>query len=118
MSPSLSSRESKALKGRGKKTHEDSDGDEDRVDITVVSLDDHEFYLGMDFLDTVKAFIVSYVSTLSITADGQAHSIPMRQEGKNESMLPALQFSKVREPSYLASLKKDEGLTCVTPTSP
>jgi len=46
-------------------------------DITIAPLDDQKFYLRMNFLDKAKAFIVPYTSTLFITADGQAHAIPV-----------------------------------------
>jgi len=49
-----------------------------KIDITVTPLDDQKFYLGMDFLDKARAFIVPYASTLFIMADGQAHAIPMK----------------------------------------
>jgi len=51
-----------------------------KADITIASLNDKKFYLGMDFLDRVNAFIVPYASTFSITVDGQAHAIPVRGE--------------------------------------
>jgi len=84
-----------------------------KVDITVAPLDDRKIYLGMDFLDRAKAFIVPYASNLFITADGQVHSIPMRREAKKERMLPALRFSKDKEPDYLATLKRDARPMCV-----
>ena len=46
-----------------------------KIDITVAPLDDRKFYLGMDFLDKARAFIVPYASSLFITADGQMHAI-------------------------------------------
>jgi len=49
-----------------------------KADITVVSLDDRKFNLGMDILGRAKAFIVPYACTLFIAADGQAPAIPMR----------------------------------------
>ena len=67
-----------------------------KVDINTASLDDRKFYLGMDFFDRAKAFIVSYASTLFIMVDGQVHLIPMRQETKKKRVLPALRFSKIR----------------------
>jgi len=49
-----------------------------KIDITIAPLDDRKFYLGMDFLDKARAFIVPYASTLFIMVDGQAHAIPMK----------------------------------------
>ena len=70
----------------------------------------------MNFLDKVKAFIVSYASTLFIMADGQVHSISMRREAKKERVLPDFRFPEDKEPGYLASLKRDERPMCVKPS--
>jgi len=40
-----------------------------KVDITIAPLDDRKFYLGMDFLDSAKTFIVPYANTLFITGN-------------------------------------------------
>ena len=64
----------------------------------------------MDFLHKASAFIVPYASTLFIMVDGQAHTIPMKRDAEKKRVLPALQFSINREPSQLASLKRDKGL--------
>ena len=61
-----------------------------KIDITVAPLDDQKFYLGMDFLDKARAFIVPYASTLFITTNGQVHAIPMRWDVGKERILPAL----------------------------
>ena len=63
------------------------------IDITVAPFDDQQLYLGMDFLDKVRAFIVPYASTLFIMADRQAHAIPMKWDAEKKRVLPALQFS-------------------------
>ena len=42
----------------------------DKVDITVASLDDRKFYLGMNFLYKAKAIIVPDASTLFIMDNG------------------------------------------------
>jgi len=89
-----------------------------KVDITVASLDDRKFYLGMDFLDKAKAFIVPYANTLFIMVDGQAHAIPMKRDAKKERVLPALQFSIHREVGHLAAFKRDEGAMCVKTSTP
>jgi len=41
-----------------------------KIGTIVPFLDENRFYLGMDFLDRAKAFIVPYASTLFITVDG------------------------------------------------
>jgi len=86
-----------------------------KVHINVSPLDDRKFYLGMDFLDKTKDFIIPYAKTLFITADGQVHSIPMRREAEKERVLPALRFSKNQEPGYLTALKTDERPMYVKP---
>ena len=48
-----------------------------KVNIIVALLKDRKFYLGMDFLDLAKAFIVPYASTLFIIDKEQAHVVPM-----------------------------------------
>ena len=89
-----------------------------KVDITVAPLDDRKFYLGMDFLDKAKAFIVPYASTLFIMVDGQAHAIPIKRDAEKEKVLPALQFSIHRETGHLAAPKRDEGAICVKASTP
>jgi len=86
-----------------------------KVNITVTPFDYQKFYLGMDFLDRAKDFIVPHANTLFIMGDGQTQAIPMRREAKEERELSALQFSRNGELGYLATLKRDEGSTCVMP---
>ena len=59
-----------------------------KIDITVAPLDDRKFYLGMDFLDKARAFIVPYPSILFIMADGQAHEILMRCMPRRKGSCP------------------------------
>jgi len=70
----------------------------------------------MDILDRAKAFIVLYVSTMFITANGQAHAIAIRGDNEKERVLPALCFSKDKEPGHLSALKRNEGPMCVKPS--
>jgi len=42
-----------------------------KVDITISPLDDKKFYLGIDFLDMVKTFLVPYTNTMCIMEKGQ-----------------------------------------------
>ena len=49
-----------------------------KFDIIVIPLDDRKFYMGMDFLDITKAFIVPYASTMFIIDNRQVYAIPMR----------------------------------------
>ena len=74
-----------------------------KVDITITSLDDQKFYMGMNFLDKAKVVIVAHASTLFITENGQAHEIPLRRETQKEKVLPALRLMESREVGYLAT---------------
>jgi len=89
-----------------------------KIDITIVPLDDRKFYLGMDFLDKARAFIVPYASALFVMVDGQAHAIPMKWDAEKERVLPTLQFSINRELGHLASLKRDKVPMCIKATTP
>jgi len=61
-----------------------------KVDTTVYPLNDRKFYLGMNFLDRAKAFIIPYVNPLFITGDRQAHAMSIRREAEEETVLPTL----------------------------
>ena len=76
------------------------------------------YYLGMDFLDKARAFIIPYASTLFIMGNGQACAIPMKRDAEKKRILPALQFSINREPGHLAALKRDKGPMCIKATTP
>ena len=82
-----------------------------KVDITVAPLDDKKFYLGIDFLDVVKAHLVPYTDTLCIMETGQPYNVPMKRGIDEGNMLSALQFSKglkKKEPPFPATLKMEE----------
>ena len=82
-----------------------------KADITVAPLDDKKFYLGIDFLDTVKAFLVPYANTMCIMETGKPCVVPVKREINEQNMISALQLSKgvkKNEPTYLATLKLDE----------
>jgi len=49
-----------------------------KVNIIAAPLDDRKFYLGMDFLERAKDFMVPYGNTLFSTTNGQLHEISMR----------------------------------------
>ena len=50
-----------------------------------------------------------------VTAD-ECIKFPLRREDEKEKILPTLQFSKDKQPSYLAPLKRDEEPMCVKPS--
>jgi len=72
----------------------------------------------MNFLDRAKAFIVPYANTLFITANEQAHSIPMRWQVKKEWVLLGFRFSKDKELGNLTFLKREDMPMCVKPSIP
>jgi len=66
---------------------------------------------GIDFLDTVKAFLMPYTKPCVSWKWGQAYVVSMKREINEGKMLSTLQFSKgiyKKEPTYLATLKIDE----------
>ena len=82
-----------------------------KADITVAPLDDKKFYLGINFLDEVKAFLEPYTDTMCIMETGEPCVVPVKRELSEGQMLSTLQVSKgVRknEPTFLATLKIGE----------
>ena len=78
-----------------------------KVDITIAPIDDQRFYLGMDFLDMVKAFLVPYTNTMCIMENGQPCMVPIKRELSQDMMVSAIQLSKGvkrKEPTFLATL--------------
>jgi len=82
-----------------------------KADIIVAPLDDKKFYLGIDFLDTVKAFLMPHTNTMCIMETGQPCVVLVKREVNESKMLSALQVSKGfkrKEPTFLATLKMEE----------
>ena len=82
-----------------------------KADITVAPLDDKKFYLGIDFLDMVKAFLMPHTNTMCIMETGEPCVIPVKREANEKTMLSALQVSrgfKKKEPTFLATLRMEE----------
>ena len=88
------------------------------VNIIVARLDDQKFYLGINFLDRAKAFIVPYSNTLLTADNKQLHAIPIKWEAQKERVFSTLRFLRKEEPDYLVALKIDEVPTFVMPTTP
>eukprot|EP00257_Ricinus_communis_P019332 XP_015578290.1 uncharacterized protein LOC107261709 [Ricinus communis] len=83
-----------------------------KVDITIAPIVDQRFYLGMDFLDMVKAFLVPYTNTMCIMENGQPCVVPIKRELSQDKMVSAIQLSKGvkrKEPTFLATPKMEEG---------
>jgi len=80
--------------------------------LIVITMDDFDVVLGLEFLDKVKAVLVPYTNTVCIL-EGNACTVPIRWENVSSKMLSALQiFKGVRrhEPTFLATIKVEEGL--------
>ena len=53
-----------------------------KVDITVVPMDDYSLVLDMEFLDTVKAFLVPYANIMSLNQDGVPYMVSIQRKSK------------------------------------
>jgi len=74
-------------------------------------LDDKKFYLGIDFLDMVKAFLMHYANTMCIMEKGQPFVFLVKREIDEGKMLSALQLTegiKKKDRIFLAALKLDK----------
>ena len=61
-----------------------------KTDIKIAPLDEKKFYLGIDFLDMVKAFLGPYTNTMCIMEKGQPCVVPVKREIDEGKMLSAL----------------------------
>jgi len=64
-----------------------------KENLTVVTIDDFDVVLGLEFLDKVKAMLVSYTNTMCIL-EGKACTVPIKRENVSSKILSALQISK------------------------
>ena len=67
--------------------------------------------LGIDFLDTMKAFLMPQTNTMCIMETGQQCVIPVMREIKEGKMPSTPQVSKgfkEKKPTFLATLKMEE----------
>nr|GEV01859.1 hypothetical protein [Tanacetum cinerariifolium] len=85
------------------------------IDLSVVSMDDFKVVLGLEFLDKVRAFPMSFANSLCILDGGKTCIVSTEPDAKSGSKtLSAMQFKKgfnKNEPCYLAvtRLETDEG---------
>ncbi|KAI5328758.1 hypothetical protein L3X38_028155 [Prunus dulcis] len=79
------------------------------ADFSVISMDDYDVVLGMEFMDKVKAFPIPFHNTMCITQDGTMPCIvPVVRQQSGTKLLSAMQFSKSwkkGEPTFLATMK-------------
>ena len=61
--------------------------------LTVVTMDDFDVVLGLEFLAKVKPVLVPYTNTICILK-GKACIVPIKRENVSSKMLSALQISK------------------------
>ncbi|KAI5347847.1 hypothetical protein L3X38_000734 [Prunus dulcis] len=81
------------------------------VDFSVISIDDYDVVLGMEFMDKVNAFLIPFYNTMCIAQGGTMPCmVPVvRQQGETK-LLSTMQFSKSwkkGEPTFLATMKMD-----------
>nr|GEY40140.1 hypothetical protein CTI12_AA187700 [Tanacetum cinerariifolium] len=85
------------------------------IDLTVVPMDDFKVVLGLEFLDKVRAFPMSFANSLCILDGGKTCMVSTERDAKSGSKtLLAMQFKKgfnKSKPCYLAvtRLETDEG---------
>ncbi|KAL9253338.1 Retrovirus-related Pol polyprotein from transposon 17.6-like protein [Drosera capensis] len=74
-------------------------------------MDDHPLVLGMEFLDKMKAVPIPFASAMCIVKEDGAYIIPVVRWKARIKTLSSMQLSKgVKhgEPTYLATLKRDD----------
>ena len=77
------------------------------MDITVVPINDYSLVLGMEFLDTVKAFLVPYANTMSINQDGVPYIMSIQRENKPTKVISSMQlFSDVQLEEPMSKVKE------------
>ncbi|GJS47412.1 putative nucleotidyltransferase, ribonuclease H [Tanacetum coccineum] len=88
---------------------------EGTIDFLVVPMDDFKVVLGLEFLDRIRAFPMSFANSLCILDGGKTCMVSTEWDAKSEAKtLSAMQFKKgfnKSEPCYLAMtrLETDEG---------
>lgn len=79
--------------------------------LEVISLDDYDFVIGLDFLDRINALLVPFANCICILDPRCQCIVPVRREsGPSTKVLSAIQLAKGvrREEESLAS-KKESG---------
>ncbi|GJX08171.1 putative retrotransposon gag domain, aspartic peptidase domain protein [Tanacetum coccineum] len=90
---------------------------EGTIDLSVVMMDDFKVVLGLEFLDSIRAFPMPFANSLCILDGGKTFMVSTDRDAKSRAKnLSALQFKKgfnKNEPFYLAvtRLETDEGLS-------
>nr|GEX75652.1 uncharacterized protein [Tanacetum cinerariifolium] len=88
---------------------------EGTIDLSVVSMDDFKVVLGLEFLDKVLAFLMSFANSLCILDGGKTCMVSTERDAKSGAKtLSAMQFKKgfnKSKPCYLAvtRLETDKG---------
>nr|GEU73013.1 zinc finger, CCHC-type [Tanacetum cinerariifolium] len=83
------------------------------IDLSVVPMDDIKVVLGLEFLDKVRVFPMSFANSLCILDGGKTCMVSMERDAKSEAKtLSAMKFKKgfnKSEPCYLAVTRLDTG---------
>ncbi|GJT50986.1 ATP-binding cassette subfamily C member 8 [Tanacetum coccineum] len=86
---------------------------EGTIDFSVVPMDDFKVVLGLEFLDKVRAFLMSFANSLCILDGGKTCMVSTERDAKSGAKtLSAMQFKKgfnKSEPCYLAVTRLETG---------
>ncbi|KAI5343302.1 hypothetical protein L3X38_011178 [Prunus dulcis] len=81
------------------------------ADFSVISMDDNDVVLAMEFMDKVKAFPIPFYNTMCIAQGGTMPcTVPVVKEQGETKLFSAMQFSesgKKGVPTFLATMKMD-----------
>ncbi|KAL3499586.1 hypothetical protein ACH5RR_038679 [Cinchona calisaya] len=84
-----------------------------KTSLEVISLDDYDVVIGLDFLDRISAILLPFADCLYILDSQYQCVVPLKREsGRNHKTLSAIQLCsgvKRGDPTFLATLKLDEG---------
>ncbi|GJW46555.1 gag-aspartyl protease domain-containing protein [Tanacetum coccineum] len=96
----------KAIHGVAKDVRAKIEEWEGTIDLSVVSMDDFKVVLGLEFLDKVRVFPMSFANSLCILDGGKTCTVSTERDAKSGvKTLSAMQFKKgfnKSEPCYLA----------------
>ncbi|KAH7663392.1 Acid proteases protein [Dioscorea alata] len=84
-----------------------------RANFSIVPMDDYPVVFGMEFMDQVKAIPIPFANTMCILEEGNASMVPLSREvslrSKQLSTLQCSKGIKKGQPTFLATLKEEEG---------
>lgn len=78
------------------------------LSFVVVSMDDYECVLGVEFFDSVKAILFLCDNSMCIVGDGRPYSIPLEKDKVKEAMLFGLCVMELPVDQCMAKHDGDE----------